>query len=72
MRIPDKIARNAKAVAAAVAEIGALGGALVIALEDGSISGEEVTTLGGLVVAAGAAVYAIWRIANRKAPQAPS
>lgn len=66
MRIPDKIARNAKAVAAAVAEIGALAGALVIALEDSVISGEEATTLGGLTVAAAGAVYAIWRIGNRE------
>lgn len=67
MRIPDKIARNAKAWAGAIAELGALGGAVVIALEDGEISGEEVTTLTGLTVAAVGAVYAIWRIGNRKA-----
>lgn len=67
-RVPDKIAHNAKAVAGAVAEVGALGGAVVIALEDGAVSSQEVATLSGLLAAAVAAVYAIWRVENRKAP----
>lgn len=69
MRIPDKIAKVAKAVTGAVAAIGVVGAELGKALEDGTITTQEGTTLIGYVVAAGVAVAAIWAIPNRKTEQ---
>jgi hypothetical protein len=63
MRIPDRIADRAKAVVGAV---GLVVTALDAALADNVLGVDEVGHIISVVIAAGASVYAIFRVPNRE------